>query len=161
MQRHNVLVLVGIVAIGLGAVVGSGALTQVSADRTATVSVTDDANALVQIAPNTSTPAVSERSNGDMNVVSVAVSDLNDRANTTLPVLDVTNDAGEPLQVTVSDNTSYIDVETSDATDLESGGVAVGDGETVTVHFEIDTSDAAFASGDGIGLTVEADSQGA
>ncbi|WP_225335049.1 hypothetical protein [Halomicrobium urmianum] len=151
MQRHNVLVLVGIVAIGLGAIVGSGALTQVSADRTATVSVTGDGAALVGFGANTTSGIVSNTS--DAKAIRLGVDGLNDDATTTLPVLDVSNNADTSLRVNASTDVDYVDARMS-------GGSAVdlASGDTAVVHFEIDATHSNFTDGGDIGVTIQADS---
>lgn len=53
MKRRNLLTVLGTAAAGSTAVMGTGAFTSVSADRTVNVEVADDANALLALtAPN-------------------------------------------------------------------------------------------------------------
>ncbi|QGA81664.1 hypothetical protein [Halomicrobium sp. LC1Hm] len=47
MNRRNLLIGIGTAAVGSGAVLGSGALTQVQADRTVEVTTVGDANGLI------------------------------------------------------------------------------------------------------------------
>lgn len=49
MNRRNVLIGVGAAAVGSGIVFGSGAFTQVSADRDITIEVDDDSQALLEL----------------------------------------------------------------------------------------------------------------
>lgn len=52
MNRRNVLIGVGAAAVGSGIVFGSGAFTQVSADRDITIQVDDDSQALLELNAN-------------------------------------------------------------------------------------------------------------
>lgn len=83
MNRRNVLIGLGAVAAGGGAVLGSGAFSQVEANRSLTVSTTADSGAYLALSPGdySSTEA---GDNAGEDVLQINVSKLNDDAVTTL-----------------------------------------------------------------------------
>jgi len=64
MNRRNVLTGLGAAAAGSGMVFGSGAFTQVQAERQVTINVDDDAQALVELDDNNSVDAVNSTGSG-------------------------------------------------------------------------------------------------
>lgn len=124
LNRRNVLIGIGTVAVGSGAALGSGAFTQVSAERTMSVDVAGDANAFLALEAQASTGAVTDTGGTDSNELEVDLSasfasgqGVNDNAITTIGVLDdvnspgavttaaftVTNNGNVPVEVSVSD----------------------------------------------------------
>lgn len=68
MNRRNVLIGLGTAAVGTGAAFGSGAFTQVEADRTVSVGVADDSNAHVGLVPNADVAGAVTTSGGDLEI---------------------------------------------------------------------------------------------
>jgi len=64
MNRRNVLTGLGAAAAGSGMVFGSGAFTQVQAERQVTINVDEDAQALVELDDNDSVDAVNSTGSG-------------------------------------------------------------------------------------------------
>lgn len=113
MNRRTVLLALGAVAVMTGIVFGTGAFTQVEADRNVTVNVADDSAAFLQLeAAAANAGYVNTVSGGaGQQVVEVnldgssaaAGSGVNDDAVTNVtPVLNVTNQGTQEVQVTVS-----------------------------------------------------------
>lgn len=171
MNRRNLLIGIGTAAVGSGAVLGSGALTQVSADRTATVNTADDSSAIIELgipsgAPNVVTDgSTSTNGNNGQSIIDINLSNLNDNATTTLsPVFSIENGLDSAVGVkvtssasggvsirTVGDGTSL----TSDYYNLDASDTNTDGGtDYIEVELEIDTS--TVTSGD-ITLTIEAD----
>jgi len=68
MNRRSVLIGIGTAAVSTGAVFGSGAFTQVEADRTVSVAVADDSNAHVGLVDNADVSAATTDGNGDLQI---------------------------------------------------------------------------------------------
>lgn len=125
LNRRNVLIGIGTVAVGSGAALGSGAFTQVSAERTMTVDVAGDANAFLALEAVASTSAVTDTGGTDSNELEIDLSDsltgaagqgVNDNATTYIGELDdtvspptiptaaftITNNGADPVDVSVS-----------------------------------------------------------
>lgn len=100
MNRRNVLVgLGGIIASG-GALLGTGAFSQVEADRTATINTAGDANALLGIDVDTSYNGLKD---GGGDVVEINFAKLNDDAITTFDnALTITNNGSEEVELSIS-----------------------------------------------------------
>ncbi|NLV09715.1 hypothetical protein GOC74_07205 [Halomicrobium mukohataei] len=81
MNRRNLLIGIGTAAVGSGAVLGSGALTQVQADREVQIGVNDDSSALLGLNPTDEVPEVSSSSDGEIQFL--LPDNLNDEAVTT------------------------------------------------------------------------------
>lgn len=111
MNRRNVLIALGAVAIMTGIVFGTGAFTQVEAERTVTVDFADDSNAFLKLNETAQNPEYVTTTTGaggqqivqiDLSATSGAQGDgLNDNAVTTIdPVLNVTNQGTQAVNVT-------------------------------------------------------------
>lgn len=74
MKRRTLLIGAGAAAAGSGIVFGSGAFTQVGADREVTIGVDDDSQALLGLVPNDDVEAVDEV-DGDLTIDSNQLSD--------------------------------------------------------------------------------------
>lgn len=68
LNRRNVIFGLGTVVAGGGVAFGTGAFSQVEADRTITVDVNDDQNAFVSITPNANTDLVTVDENGQIMI---------------------------------------------------------------------------------------------
>lgn len=112
MNRRNVLIALGAVAIMTGIVFGTGAFTQVEADRNLDVTVADDANAFLALeaAPNagdyvgtTTGGAGNQVITVDLSTTTAGGQGINDDAVTTIdPLLNVTNQGTQEVNVTLS-----------------------------------------------------------
>jgi hypothetical protein len=148
MNRRNVLIGLGAVAAGGGAVLGSGAFSQVEADRTMTVQFSDDSSAELTLSP-TSTYASTETSNDSANGAStllIEFSNLNDNALSTFDgVFDITNNdstgADHDVQVLSGGDVdgSVIDFQNSNGNTLVDTPQTVTNGSSISVSIEIDT----------------------
>ena len=147
MNRRNVLVGLGGLAIGGGALFGSGAFDQVEAERDVTVETTDDADALLAIDVDDDYEDISS------GVTSIDLSDdnltsaqgLNPDAETTFEdMLTITNNGTQEVTVNIS-------VEEDDGLDdltFEENGFTLGstDSETVDMTVETPTGTDTFAA---------------
>lgn len=158
MNRRNVLMGLGTIVAGGGAVFSSGAFSQVDAERTTTFAITDDTDALLEITGN------SAYTDSGSNAISLDLSKLNDNAQTTIDgILTIsygssaeTNDFStdgfdvEVKELVASDDT---EVDTS-AVDFQVDGSSVvtdqggaantsSDGSAVNLDVVIDTGAAA------------------
>ena len=78
MNRRNVLLGLGTAAAGSGIVFGSGAFTQLEADRDVTISVEDDGSAQVGLTEGgVDTDAVDTDAGADDNEIAIVQSDIN------------------------------------------------------------------------------------
>lgn len=151
LNRRNVLIGIGTVAVGSGAALGSGAFTQVSAERTMSVDVAGDANAFLALTANAATGAVTNSGGPSSNELQVDLSTsfasgdgVNDGALTSIGQLDsmtspssvttagftITNNGNVPVDVSVANvagsNPGIMTLPTQ---------VAVGDHNDATTDF--------------------------
>jgi hypothetical protein len=109
MNRRNVLIGLGAVAAGGGAVLGTGAFSQVEADRSVTINTTGDASALLQLAVNDSsfnglTDSGGNGTNGE-TTIGIQLDSINDDAVTDFDgALTITNDGNNSVDLTVDDS---------------------------------------------------------
>lgn len=162
-SRRNLLIGIGTAAVGGGAVVGSGALTQVEANRSVTVDVADDSNAFIELEESDDPPGnfvnTASGTNG-ASVIELQLDNLNDDALTTVgPVFDITNTANEnvAVQITNDGGGDLTFREYQGGPDLGSNWVTVDAGNTLQVEIEVDTQGTNAVSASEI--TVEADSE--
>ena len=166
MNRRNVLIGLGTVAAGGGAALGTGAFSQVEAERTVNIDVNGDASAAVELTANTSVRGVTQDGSGANNELSIELTNVNDGALTSIGVVDDINDPSSvnTQAFTVGNGTSSeYNIDVNDATDLQfwaeidTGGSAqdissntltVGPDETYNVAVIIDTDDDADDTGD-------------
>lgn len=149
MNRRNALIGLGAIATGGGALFGSGAFSQVQADRTMNVSFSDDSTAELTLNP-TSTYATTTTGTNGANILQLEFTNLNDDATSTFTgVFDITNN-----DATGASHTVYIqnagDVDGTKI-DFQVGGssivgsanaVSVANGSTVSVDVVIDSTNA-------------------
>jgi hypothetical protein len=119
MNRRNVLVGLGAVAVGGGAAFGSGAFSQVEAERTVNLQATGDNSALVTLKPVGSAEAASTNADGELRLQLTtlnkdATTDLGDEFTVTLNsdadtskdyTVSTTGTSSTPLTITLSGNT--------------------------------------------------------
>jgi hypothetical protein len=103
LRRRSVIVGLGSLVAGLGTVVGSGAFSSVSADRTVSIETTGDSDALLRIEAGDDGSEYVDDTSG---TVEVAVEEANDNAVTAVDrLLEVTNNGAE--EVTVGFDNEY------------------------------------------------------
>ena len=133
MNRRNVLIGLGAVAAGGGAVLGTGAFSQVEAKRSVTIETSDDASALLGLEAGSGTTGIvgTETSGEGESIIQFDESNLNGDATTTwFQALQVTNNGEDDVDFFVQDNPGL-------ATPLdfiENGGSSiVGSGQSITI----------------------------
>ena len=130
MKRRNVLIGFGALAAGSGALVGSGAFTQVEASRNVNLDTTGDADALLQIEPNEDYSGDQDRYtdiDGD-GLVELDTEELNRNSRTRFDeLLEVTNNGSQTAAFFVDDDIGLGDGEALDF--AESGRSIVGERE--------------------------------
>ena len=133
MNRRNVLIGLGAVAAGGGAVLGTGAFSQVEANRTVNVGVKNDAGALLQISEGAGASGVvgveSDSGDGTADIITFDEQNLNADATTTYEnALEVAND-GEETGATLEVSSSESAIDTSVMT-FEIGSTDITDNST-------------------------------
>jgi len=156
MNARNLLIGIGIVAVVTGGVLGSGALTQVNAERTATVSTAGDSSAAIALTPDTGLDSYINGTSQTAEGLEIGFTNINENAVTTTSAFEVTNNLNEGVGIKITDDASWLAVDytgnTSEYNDL-------GSGNSITVEVTIDTTDSSFASDTDVGITVEADTE--
>jgi hypothetical protein len=161
MNARTLLIGIGIVAVVTGGVLGSGALTQVTAERTATVETTGDASAAIGLsaADVDSTINATSYNSGELEI---SFDNINQNAVTTTTAFVVDNNLNSGVGIQVISNADWLSVvnvedgsDSSAYTSLSADGQS---GDSVTVKLEIDTTHSDFSSGASPTITVEADS---
>ena len=150
-NRRSVLIGLGALTVGGGAVFGTGAFSQVDADRTVTVNTAGDGAALLAFTIEDSYEGVAD--GGESDVIQLDFgdedgdgADLNQNAETTFDdVLTVTNNGSEGVELSVNSNEvpDALTFETESGEDL-ANGVDISDGasENITVIVDLITHDA-------------------
>lgn len=166
MNRRNVLIGLGAVAAGGGAVLGSGAFSQVTADRTVSVSAAADSSAQLGIAVTGDLAG----SNNDTIAFELGGNGVNLDAVTRFDgALTITNNGTNAVDVDILDGSSasMVDGATAAATSTDmtfepttagdENGVASGGG-TVTFDVVFDLTDTTTTGNENIpgSVTVEA-----
>jgi hypothetical protein len=136
-DRRTLLLGMGLVAVMTGMVFGTGAFTQVEAERTVDVDVADDADAFLGLyettgnytAANGGTVAIQLNDSSAASGIGV-----NDDAVTTVDsVINVSNQGTQPVDVSVGNAPQGINLTGLPATD-------VGVGDNVTVGVNVSTN---------------------
>lgn len=148
LNRRNALIGLGAIATGGGALFGSGAFSQVEADRTMTVSLSDDSTAELTL-NGTSTYATTETGTNGSNILRLEFNNLNDDAVSTFDgVFEITNNDSDgndhSVQVVSSGEIdgTIIDFQDSGGTSLVDNPQTVTNGSTITVTIVIDSRSA-------------------
>lgn len=144
MNRRNVLIGLGAVAAGGGAVLGSGAFSQVDADRSVSISTTGDGGALLALSLDTgSYTGLSDNSgtsNGtnSENTIQIDLESINDDAVTTFQdALIIENNGSNPVNLSIDDtNVSGVTFSLA-STSLPAS--ATDDTDQTTATIEVDT----------------------
>ena len=147
----------------VGLITATGAFTTVEAERTATVDVAGDANALLALDEGSNAPdgVVSNQDTGEIqidlesgNFGNQGAQGLNSNATTTFDeLIEVQNQGTDNISLSVSynitgDDTAVDNVILYDTsgTDLTSGSVSLSPGDIQEIGFKIETSDVASSS---------------
>jgi len=156
MNARNLLIGIGIVAVVAGTVLGSGALTTVNAERTATVETAGDSSAAIGLSEASNSSSVVGSGSGD--TLSLTLTDLNKNATTTVTAFNITNNVGEDVGIQVGSSESWLT-----ATNVNTSGsyVTLAADDTITVTLEVDTTSGSGYSGssDATTITVVADTE--
>jgi len=155
MNARTLLIGIGIVAVVTGGVLGSGALTQVNAERTATVTTVDDSAAAISLSPAPNLDGtIDATSTGADGELELAFANINPNATTTTAAFEITNTLTEGVEIQVSSSETWLTVENV------SSNKNLAQDDSVIVEFEIDTTDGSgFNSGDSVTITVDADTE--
>lgn len=158
MNARNLLIGIGIVAVVTGGVLGSGALTQVNAERTASVEVADDSAAAIGLSVANGTDSAIVAS-GSGNTMDLQLTNLNQNATTTTTAFNVTNNLNEAVGIQVGSSTSWLTIDNVNSSSTKY--VTLNQGNTKTVEITIDTtSDSSYTgTSDSAEIVVIADSQ--
>jgi hypothetical protein len=169
MRRRTRLFVVLAVFVAGFSIVGSGAFSTVTAERTVSVDVAGDDAALLELDPHSGpNGAYAGLNDGQLEIDFDAVSadGINQNASTTLEnVFNVTNSGAQSTSVYITktgENDGLVTFNTSDGTRIDGGSgnaVSVGTGETIEVTIYIDTTGQNLASGDTLldSITVHAE----
>ncbi len=158
MSTRARLLAVFVVLVAALFVVGTGAFTSVTAERTASVNVAGDASALLELeehgGPN---GAYASTSGGELEISfdGVTGNGVNQNATTTLgDVFNITNQGTQTVNVYVTksgNNAALVTFEDAGGSRIDGGpgnGVSVDVGETVEVTIKADTTGQNLAAGD-------------
>ena len=137
--RRNVLAGLGGLTIAGGALFGTGAFTQVEAERSVSVTTAGDGSALLAFSADTSYNGVSEGDSTN-NIVDLDFVDINENAITTFEnVLTITNNGSSDVDLSVSGAPNAITFEDSNGNDLTNTTTTItAGGGTVQVTAVID-----------------------
>ena len=158
MRRRTRLFVVLAVFVAGFSIVGSGAFSTVTAERTVSVNVAGDDAALLELDPHSGPNGAYAGLNAgelEINFDDVSADGVNQNATTTLEnVFNVTNSGTQSTSVNITKtgaNAGLVTFNTSDGTRIDGGSgnaVSVGTGETIEVTIYIDTTGRNLASGD-------------
>jgi archaellin len=141
-NKRRWVAALGLVAVMTGVVFGTGAFTQVQAERTVDVDVADDANALLGIYETTGEYTQTSSGPAGANTVQIVLNDssgadgvgVNDRAVTTVnSVINISNQGTQPVDISVDSAPTGVNL-----TGLPADSVGVGDNVTVGVNVSTD-----------------------
>jgi len=144
MNRRNVLVGLGAVAAGGGAVLGTGAFSSVQADRQVAVTTAGDGSALLGLSVDTSYNGISSDSPTGTNsetIIDINLDDINDDAVTTFDAA-LTVDNGGSDQVSLNIDTSNLEgiTFTPGSSTLDADDGADGGPDETNVNVKVDTT---------------------
>lgn len=140
MNRRNVLIGLGTVTAGGGAVFASGAFSQVEADRSVSVATAGDASALVALSVDDSYNGISDGGTGTQGetILDISLENINDDAVTTFDdVLTITNNGNNSVALSIDDSAVDGVAFTLANSALDASGS--GGTESTTASIEVDT----------------------
>lgn len=141
-NKRKWIMALGLVAVMTGVVFGTGAFTQVEADRTVDVDVADDSDALLGIYETTGNYTRVNPGPAGAQTVEIVLNDsssatgigVNDNAVTTIDsVLNISNQGTQPVDIDVEGGPTGVNL-----TGLPQNGVTVGANVTVGVNVSTD-----------------------
>lgn len=144
LNRRTVLVGLGSIAAGGGALAGTGAFSSVEANRDVTVAVEGDANAYLALlpydGPNGDGSQYVQTANGEL---AVTLDKVNKHAVTTLEnVFEVLNQGSQPVALYIEDGSDEVSFTAEGASiEGESNAVNLDVGESTAISIEVDTTD--------------------
>ena len=145
MNRRNVLIGLGTVAAGGGALLGTGAFSTVEADRTVNVGTSDDASALLAFSVDTSYDGISNDNATDdgtnnQDIVQINLTNINDNATTTFnAALTVTNNGSQEVTLTANSVPTGLTF-SGPNNDLSGAGETIVSGDPVDIDISVDTT---------------------
>jgi hypothetical protein len=155
--RTRLLVVLAVFGVGLF-VLGTGAFTTVSAERTVSVNTASDDAALLELTPHGGPNGAYADGSGDelaINFDAVPAAGVNQNATTTLSdVFNITNRGTQTANVYITKNganAGLVTVENANGARIDGGpvnGVSVPVGESVEVAIIVDTTGQNLADGD-------------
>lgn len=151
MNRRNVLIGLGGVTVGGGALIGAGAFSQVEAERTVTVNTTGDGSALLQFDVATDSYNGLNGSTDDNNLVTFTLTDINRGATTTFEnALTVTNNGNNDVELTLEGANTVITFLGPNDNDLGDGNsvTLINNGGSADLDLVVDTPEDNSADGD-------------
>ncbi|PSP78391.1 hypothetical protein BRC81_07535 [Halobacteriales archaeon QS_1_68_20] len=152
MNRRNALIGLGSLAVGGGALFGSGAFSQVQADRTASFSVTNDGSALLGLSGDGSYVTETNTGPAGASTIEFQFTKLNDNASSTFEgVLTITNNTqdGADKSVYIQDDGTvtaggvidFVDSAGTEGSIVGSANAAtLAAGDSITCDVVIDTT---------------------
>jgi hypothetical protein len=170
MRLHTrLLVVFAVFGVAL-LLVGSSAFSTVSAERTVSVNVSEDSDALLEITPHSEPNGAYATQNGGELEVSfddVTATGVNQNANTTLSkVFNITNQGAQTTDVYITKNgpnASLVTFEDNSGSPIEGGvgnAASVPVGDTVQVTIVVNTTVQNLSGGDTLlnSVTIHAES---
>ncbi|QLG49317.1 hypothetical protein [Natrinema halophilum] len=161
MNRRNVLFVLGTTILLGGALIASGAFSQVEAQRDVSVETTGDADAALGISLNSSYTGSSaiSYSNGSDGELGLKFTKVNGNATTYYDdVLDIENNDEGVIKANVSSNSDSIMVYTGETRTYTTGNKAeltsIGTSDTKSVGLALNSSK--FSSSDDVTITINA-----
>ena len=149
MNRRNVLVGLGAITAGGGAVLGSGAFSQVEAERTVDLNTSGDSGALLQFEDGGSELVGTEDVNGD-TIIKLDAQNLNQNALTRADgAIEVTNTGQNDVGFYVTGVNDVLDFQSDGSTIVgENNAINIGSGSgTAVIDIVVDLQ------GDGVGAS--------
>lgn len=146
MNRRNVLFVLGTTILLGGALIASGAFSQVEAQRDVTVQTAGDADAALGIELNETYSDSNYVSNGSGKAITIEFTDVNDNATIYFDdLLDITNNGNQTVNLNASTSSDAIMVYDDTSDSFVSGGSSIsGDtlntGDTGQIGIAINTS---------------------
>lgn len=115
MNRRNVLLGLGTVVAGGGAALGTGAFSQIDADRTASISVASDSTALLTLSGDTTSQLIDETD----ETLGIDQDNINLEAKTTVDqAIDIANNGGQEVSISVSLDADTANITAAEAVDI-------------------------------------------
>ena len=141
MNRRNVLIGLGTAAAGSSMAFGSGAFTQVEADRALSIDVDGDASAAVELNASGDVDGV-DNDGGSGDALQINEEELNEDSTVTFGDFDTDPDEVSTAAFTiVLEGTSDTDLGEDSEVDLEVSGGGLSDDEEITVAVEDSAGD--------------------